>query len=102
MQRSERFKKALPMLLLVGCIIIFALCLFVWPLDIIFDTPRVTHIIEALEPDMYVKGGDYTLDALDAEERHTMESLGTQIMLLPEITGFSTTNVIERVRDNCC
>ncbi len=35
----------------------------------IFDTPRVTEIIEAIQPDVYGKGGDYTLETLVAEER---------------------------------
>ena len=74
------------------------------PVDyiIIFDTLRVTHIIQTIRPDIYIKGGDYTLDTLDAEEHQVMENLGTQIMLLPKIGSFSTTNVIEHVRKNCC
>jgi len=64
----------------------------------IFDTPRVTEIIEAIRPDVYVKGGDYTLDTLVAEEREALERCGTEIRLLPAIGNFSTTDVINRVR----
>ena len=67
----------------------------------IFDTPRVTSIIQAIRPDVYVKGGDYTLDTLVPEERQSLEQCGTQIVILPEIGSFSTTGVIERVRNNC-
>ncbi len=72
------------------------------PVDyvIIFDEPRVTGIIEAIRPDVYVKGGDYTLETLAAEEREALERCGTEIRLLPEIGNFSTTDVINRVRDN--
>ncbi len=66
----------------------------------IFDTPHVTEIIEAIRPDVYVKGGDYTLDTLVAEEREALERCGTEIQLLPEIGTFSTTDVINRVRDS--
>ena len=66
----------------------------------IFDTPRVTEIIEAIRPDVYVKGGDYTLDTLVAEEREALERCGTEIRLLPEIGSFSTTDVINRVRNS--
>ena len=67
----------------------------------IFDTPRVTSIIQAIRPDVYVKGGDYTLDTLVPEERQLLEQCGTKIVILPEIGSFSTTGVIERVRNNC-
>ena len=72
------------------------------PVDyvIVFDTLRVTGIIEAIKPDIYVKGGGYRVETLDSEEREVLERCGTQIMILPEIAGFSTTGVIERMRDN--
>jgi len=66
----------------------------------IFDTPRVTEIIEAIRPDVYVKGGDYTLETLVAEEREALERCGTEIQLLPEIGNFSTSDVINRMRSN--
>jgi len=66
----------------------------------IFNTPRVTEIIEAIRPDVYVKGGDYTLETLVAEEREALERCGTKIRLLPEIGTFSTTDVINRVRNS--
>lgn len=66
---------------------------------VIFETLRVTPVIEAVRPDIYVKGGDYTLDTLDAGERAALEKCGAQIVLLPEIEGFSTTNVIQQVRN---
>ncbi len=73
------------------------------PVDyvIVFDTLRVTAIIEAIQPDIYVKGGDYTRETLDPEEREALERCGAQIVILPEIGSFSTTGVIERMRDNC-
>ncbi len=72
------------------------------PVDyiIIFDTLRVTKIIEAIQPDIYVKGGDYTLETLAAEEREALQRCGTEIRLLPEIGGFSSTDIINRVRNN--
>jgi len=66
----------------------------------IFDTSRVTGIIETIRPDVYIKGGDYTLETLVAEEREALERCGTEIQLLPEIGSFSTTDVINRVRNN--
>lgn len=66
----------------------------------IFQTQRVTGIIKAVKPDIYVKGGDYTLETLVDEEREALEQCGAQIVILPEIGSFSTTGVIERVRNN--
>jgi len=72
------------------------------PVDyiVIFDTLRVTDVIEAVQPDVYVKGGGYTLETLAPEERQALERCGAQIVILPEIGSFSTTGVIERVRSN--
>ena len=49
------------------------------PVDyiIIFDELRVTGIIEAIRPDVYIKGGDYTLETLVADEREALERCGT-------------------------
>ena len=73
------------------------------PVDyiVIFDTLRVTVLIEAVKPDVYVKGGDYTIDTLVPEERQALEECGARIVILPEIGSFSTTGVIERVRNDC-
>ena len=66
---------------------------------VIFDTLRATPVIQAVQPDVYVKGGDYTLETLDPEERAALEECGAQIVILPEIKGFSTTKVIQQVRN---
>lgn len=66
---------------------------------VIFETVRATPVIQAVQPDVYVKGGDYTLETLDPEERAALEECGAQIVILPEIEGFSTTKVIQQVRN---
>jgi len=65
----------------------------------IFDTPRVTRLVEIIRPAVYAKGGDYTLETLDPEERAALESVGTEIRLLPLVPGRSTTRIIERMRE---
>ena len=35
----------------------------------IFDEPRATRLLAPVRPHVYVKGGDYRLETLDAEER---------------------------------
>lgn len=64
---------------------------------VIFRTKRVTPLIQALKPEIYVKGGDYTIDALDKSERTAVEENGGKIILLPNWKGFSTTKTIGRI-----
>jgi D-glycero-beta-D-manno-heptose 1-phosphate adenylyltransferase len=65
---------------------------------VIFRTSRLDAEIRALEPDVYVKSGDYTLERLDPAERSALESVGAQIRFLPFLSGFSTTSLIARIR----
>jgi len=65
---------------------------------VIFRTKRLAAEIRALQPDLYVKAGDYTLAKLDPEERAALEDAGAGIEFLPFLAGFSTTTLIERIR----
>ena len=65
---------------------------------VIFREPRLTAEIRALQPDMYCKAGDYTLEKLNPEERAALEAVGARIEFLPFMAGFSTTNLIARIR----
>lgn len=71
-----------------------------WFVDgiIIFRTPRLTAEIEALRPDVYTKAGDYTLDKLDPGERGALEQVGARISFLPFLPGFSTTQLIAKIK----
>jgi len=62
----------------------------------IFPEKRATNFLRVARPDVYVKGGDYTLDTLDAEERRTVEDAGGRIVLLPMVEGKSTTETIRK------
>lgn len=63
----------------------------------VFDSLRVTRVIELLRPAKYAKGGDYTIETLDAGEREAMIACGTEICILPLVPGQSTTNIITKV-----
>ena len=67
---------------------------------ILFDTPRLTEEILALQPDVYVKAGDYTLETLDAEERTALKSVGAQICFMPFLPGYSTSNLIAKIKES--
>jgi rfaE bifunctional protein nucleotidyltransferase chain/domain len=64
----------------------------------VFGTPRLDAEIRALRPDLYCKAGDYTLDKLDAGERTALQQVGARIEFLPFLPGFSTTQLIARIK----
>ena len=67
---------------------------------VIFDSERCTAELSALAPDVYIKGGDYTVETLNPEERQVLQDMNTEIMFIPFVNGFSTTGTIEKMRSN--
>lgn len=64
----------------------------------IFPEVRVTAVLETIRPQVYVKGGDYTVESLDPGERAALEGAGSQIRILPLVAGKSTTAIIAKWR----
>src|SRR5436305_10182565 len=56
----------------------------------IFPQIRATEYIAAVKPAIYVKGGDYSSETLDEEERAVLKEIGADIRLIPFETGYST------------
>ena len=65
---------------------------------VIFDGKRATDVLSTVRPHVYAKGGDYTPDSLDPEERAALEKAGTEIRILPLVPGRSTTSTLGRIR----
>jgi len=63
----------------------------------IFTDPTATKFLAAARPDIYVKGGDYTLETLNRDERRAVEAAGGQIKLVPFVPGKSTTAILEKI-----
>ena len=63
----------------------------------IFVEATATRFLAAARPDIYVKGGDYTLDTLNPEERHMVEQAGGKIVIVPCVPGKSTTALLEKI-----
>jgi D-beta-D-heptose 7-phosphate kinase / D-beta-D-heptose 1-phosphate adenosyltransferase len=59
------------------------------------DTPH--DLIAAIRPDVFVKGGDYTREALP--EAALVEQLGGVVQILPYLDEYSTTDILDRIRD---
>ena len=64
---------------------------------VVFDGERCDRELAAIAPDVYVKGGDYTLDKLNPDERAALEAAGTRIVFKPFVPGFSTSALIRRI-----
>jgi len=67
-------------------------------LVVIFPELRATRFIEAVAPAIYVKGGDYTLETLNIEERGALQKVGADIRIIPFEKGYSTTRLLEKLR----
>ena len=61
-----------------------------------FDEDTPMALIETLRPDVIVKGGDYDMDRLP--ESALVKSWGGQALALPFVSGYSTTQLVTRIR----
>lgn len=73
-------------------------------LVVLFDEDTPYELIKLLQPDVVAKGADY-----DAQERDTtskkyivgadiMDAKGGEVVAIPLVEGFSTTNLIEKIK----
>lgn len=65
---------------------------------VIFNETTANHLISTLKPDIYVKGGDYTLTTLP--EASTVQAYGGQIELVKIEIPTSTSGIIEYISRN--
>ncbi len=63
----------------------------------IFPGERAVEFLKLAQPDIYAKGGDYTIDELYPPEREVLEAAGSRIELLSLVPGKSTTNLVEKI-----
>ena len=59
---------------------------------VVFDDPTPLRLIEALRPDVIVKGGDYNEEAVVGAKE--VRSWGGRVQIVPTVEGFSTTRLI--------
>ena len=58
---------------------------------------RMTRILRAVKPHVYAKGGDYTPETLNAEEREALREINAEIKILPLVPGRSTTSLLTKI-----
>ena len=64
---------------------------------VLFDEPNPYELISAIRPDVLVKGGDWSSDRIVGAE--VVEKAGGRVAVIPYIKGFSTTQIIERIKN---
>jgi rfaE bifunctional protein nucleotidyltransferase chain/domain len=63
---------------------------------VIFYEEDPRELLENLKPDIHVKGGDYKVE--DLVEAQTVFSYGGEVKIVPFLEGYSTTKVIEKIK----
>ena len=59
----------------------------------VFEEPTPFELISLLQPDVLVKGGDWTPEQVVGRE--VVEGSGGRVVILPFVEGSSTTNIID-------
>lgn len=70
------------------------------PVDyvVLFGDRTAERLLEALRPDVYAKGGDYTATTLP--ERDVASRVGATLEFIPIVPGRSTSGLLRRLRDD--
>lgn len=58
------------------------------------DTPL--HLIELVQPDILVKGDDYTIEGIVGHE--LVLNRGGQVLTVPLVAGYSTSRIVTKIR----
>ena len=66
-------------------------------LVVLFDEDTPMALIDALRPDVIVKGGDYTPETVVG--RDLVESYGGKVAICPRLEGLSTTDLVKKIQE---
>ncbi|MGB9465548.1 MAG: D-glycero-beta-D-manno-heptose 1-phosphate adenylyltransferase [Candidatus Acidiferrum sp.] len=64
---------------------------------VIFDEPTPREVIARLLPDVLVKGGDWPGDQIVGREE--VEAVGGRVVSIPVVPGYSTTAILQKIRE---
>ena len=65
---------------------------------VIFDEETAENIVDEVKPDIYAKGGDYSIETLP--EAKIVAKHGGKTVLVPLVEGKSSTNIINKCKEN--
>ncbi|GMB01278.1 D-glycero-beta-D-manno-heptose 1-phosphate adenylyltransferase [Pelosinus sp. IPA-1] len=63
---------------------------------VIFEEATAENLISQIKPAIYVKGGDYNIK--DLPESAIVSEYGGQTILIPEVIGKSSSNIIKKIK----
>jgi rfaE bifunctional protein nucleotidyltransferase chain/domain len=66
---------------------------------VLFDDDTPASIIDAIQPDILVKGADWPADQIVG--RDSVERRGGRVVRAPVEEGYSTTSLLDRIRKTC-
>ena len=62
---------------------------------VLFGERTAENLVAQVKPDIYVKGGDYTVEQIP--EAKIVQSCGGEVRLIDFVSGYSTTGTIEKL-----
>lgn len=63
----------------------------------IFSEINALRFLSIAQPDIYVKGGDYTIETINQDERRLIEKMGGRVEVLPGLPGRSTSTILQKL-----
>lgn len=63
---------------------------------IVFEEDTPLELIQSIQPDVLVKGGDYTIEQIVGAKE--VQSWGGRVVINPIVEGFSTTGIIQKIK----
>lgn len=66
---------------------------------VVFQEDTPADIIRQIQPDILVKGADLPADQDQIVGRDTIEARGGRVVVVPVEPGYSTTSIVERIRN---
>jgi rfaE bifunctional protein nucleotidyltransferase chain/domain len=63
----------------------------------LFPETDAVDFLKKSRPDVYVKGGDYTIETINPDERDYLESAGVRIEFIPRFESQSTSSIVQRI-----
>lgn len=69
-------------------------------LVVVFAEDTSMAVLEALRPEVWVKGGDYDPETVNQEEKAFVESYGGRVTVASRVEGLSTSDRLDRIKQS--
>jgi len=65
--------------------------------DYVYIFDDIKEFLRIVKPAIWVKGGDYTIDTIDQEERNIVQGYGGEVVIIPKVFDVSTTSILSKL-----